>query len=380
MILKNATVINERFVPEVCDIEIIGEKIARVGKSIKGESEIDLTGKIIFPGFIDVHIHGGVGIQIDDEMPDLKKFRIFEATQGVTGFAMSTACTEWQNILRQCDITVEAAKESVGARILGIHSEAPFLNKKAKGAIQEETIIPPSVEKFDELLRRCNGLLKIITVAPEVDGALELIRYIKSCGVVVSIGHTVASYEEAMRGIDAGITHATHTFNAMTGLHHRNPGTVGAVLTDPRVRCEAICDYVHLHPATVKLIYKMKGADGMIAVSDSVKPAGLDITEYYAEGRHCTVKDGAIRLDDGTINGSVCTLLHGARNLIKAGIPLGEVAKICSYNAACELGVDDIVGSIAPGKYADLAVIDEELNLDATFIGGECVYKRGEAK
>ena len=380
MILKNATVITESFLPEVCDIEIIGEKIERVGKGLSGECEIDLSGKTVFPGFIDLHIHGGIGIQIDDEEPDLKKLRLFEATQGVTGIAMSTACTEWDNILHQCDITVESAKENVGTRILGIHSEAPFLSKKAKGAIPEYSIIPPDIEKFDELLIRCKGLLKIITVAPEESGATELIRHAKERGVAVSIGHTVATYEEAISGIEAGATHATHTFNAMTGLHHRNPGAVGAVLTDRRVRCEAICDYVHLHPATVKLIYKMKGADGMIAVSDSVKPAGLDITEYIAEGRRCTVADGVIRLPDGTINGSTRTLLDGARNLIKAKIPLGDVAKITSYNAACELGVEDMLGSIKRGKYADLAILDEELNLYATYIGGECVYKRGESE
>lgn len=378
MILKNATVITESFVPEICDVEIIGEKIARVGKGLSSDEEIDMTGKTVFPGFIDVHIHGGVGMQIDDDEPDIEKFRLFEATQGVTGIAMSTACTEWENILHQCDITVEATKENVGSRILGIHSEAPFLSKKAKGAIPEEYILPPDIEMFDELNNRCNGLLKIITVAPEEAGATELIRHAKKCGVVVSIGHTAATYEKAMLGIEAGITHATHTFNAMTGLHHRNPGAVGAVLTDQRVKCEAICDHVHLHPATVKLIYKMKGADGMIAVSDSVKPAGLNIKEYYAEGRRCTVENGVIRLPDGTINGSVCTLLHGVRNLIRAGIPLGDVAKITSYNAACELGVGHLVGSIAQGKYADLAVLDGELNLDSTFIGGKCVYKRGD--
>lgn len=378
MILKNATVITENFTPEVCDIEIVGEKIARLGNGLTGEVEIDMTGKTVFPGFIDVHIHGGVGTQIDDDEPDLKKFRLFEATQGVTGIAMSTACTDWENILHQCDITVASAKENVGSRILGIHSEAPFLSKKAKGAIPEYSILPPSLELFDELLSRCDGLLKIITIAPEEDGAIELIRHAKECGVVVSIGHTAATYEKSVLGIEAGITHSTHTFNAMTGLHHRIPGAVGAVLTDKRVKCEAICDYVHLHPATVDMIYRMKGADGMIAVSDSVKPAGLDIKEYYAEGRRCTVENGVIRLPDGTINGSTCTLLDGARNLIKSGIPLGDVAKITSYNAACELGVGHLVGSIAPGKYADLAVLDGELKLVATYIGGECVYKRGE--
>ena len=380
MILSNGKVILADGTVRVCDLEITDGRISRIADKISGRERVDLSGKTVFPGFIDIHTHGAFGVRVTDENPDLTKYRRLEATKGVTGLAITTIGTEWAELLPQYSLIAENAKIDEGARVLGIHSEPPFISRRAMGAAVPSSIISPSIERFDEIYDVSHGLLKLITVAPEEDAAVELIRYAVSRGVVVSIGHTDATYDEAMQGIEAGATHATHTFNAMRKLHHREPGVLGAVLTDPRVKCEAICDHVHLHPTTIKLIYRLKGADAMIAVSDSVNVAGTDVSEFYAEGQHCTVKDGVIRLDDGTINGSAMTLLEGVQNLIRADIPLSDVAKIASLNAAKSLGVSDLYGSIEVGKVADLAILDEDLSIFATYIGGKCVFERGEAK
>ena len=376
MILANGSVVCEDGSVRVCDIEITDGRIAAIGTALLGKERVDISGMTVMPGFIDTHIHGGFGVGVEDESPDLSYLRRMEATKGVTALALGTVGAEWEMLLRQIETFADNAALDVGARVLGIHSEPPFIT--ANGAFVSSMVTPPDVSRLAEMQERSRGLLKIITVAPELHGAEELIRYATEHGITVSLGHTNATYDEAMRGIEAGATRATHTFNAMRPLHHREPGVVGAVLTDSRVRCEAICDHVHLHPATLKLIYKCKGADGMIAVSDSVRAAGGGISEFFVQGMRCIIRDGVIRLEDGTICGSALTLLEGVQNLIRAGIPLGDVARIASLNAAVDLGVDPDLGSISVGKLADLVILDEDLSVHATYIGGKPVYVRGE--
>ena len=376
MILANGNVVCEDGIVRVCDIGITGGRITAIGNDLSGKERVDIDGMTVMPGFIDTHIHGGFGVGVEDERPDLSYLRKMEATKGVTSLALGTVGAEWELLLRQLELIADNAALDVGARVLGIHSEPPFIT--ANGAFVSSMILPPDVSRLAEMQKRSRGLLKIITVAPECYGAEELIRYASEHGITVSLGHTNANYEEAMRGIEAGATRATHTFNAMRPLHHREPGVVGAVLTDSRVCCEAICDHIHLHPATLKLIYKCKGADGMIAVSDSVRAAGGGISEFFVQGRRCIIRDGVIRLEDGTICGSALTLLEGVQNLIRAGIPLGDVAKIASLNAAIHLGVDADYGSISIGKLADLVILDGDLSVRATYIGGKLVYVRGE--
>ena len=224
------------------------------------------------------------------------------------------------------------------------------------------------------MIKRGKGLLKIVAVAPELENAVEFTKYAVENGIAVSIGHTNATYEETMEVINTGATHAVHTFNAMRPFNHRDPGVLGAVLTDDRVNCEAICDFIHLNPVTIDMIYRLKGADRMIMVSDSVKAAGTDSDEMIVQGRKCIVKDGAIKLPDGTICGSAMTLLNGVQHLMKRGIPAADVAKMAAYNPAKSIKMENEVGSIAVGKYADLVVMDNEYNIDSTFINGVCVY------
>jgi len=242
--------------------------------------------------------------------------------------------------------------------------------------MNEKNLISPSKEQLDGLIDAGKGLLKIMTVAPEVEGCIDFIKYAVSRGVKISMGHTDATYDEARMAIDAGATRLTHTFNAMRPINHREPGILVAALTDKSIMCEVICDYIHLHPATVRMIYELKGADGICMISDSGHAAGLDISEFEVEGIKRYVKDGVVRLENGTIAGSARTLADGVRNLIKDGIPIEDVSKMASLNPAKAIGLEDKIGSLKVGKIADIAVMDEDYKVIATYIDGECVFEK----
>lgn len=376
MILKNALVMDEDFCLKELDIRIGNEKITEIGKGLSGNDVLDFTGRYILPGFIDTHIHGAYGIRIDDAVGDYNRITEFEASQGVTAIAITTDTAEFTDILEQIERAVVISEKCKGTKIVAIHAEGPFLSQSKKGAMSPEYILAPDNEKLDKMIEAGKGMLKLITIAPDNDGSIEFIRYAKSKGLVVSMGHTDADYETALAAIDAGATQLTHTFNAMSAINHREPGVLGAVFENESVKCEVICDYIHLHPAIIKMIYKIKGADKINMISDSGTAAGLDISGFEVNGVKRYIKDGVVRLADGTIAGSARTLLDGVKNLISSGIPLEDVSKMASLNPAKTLGIDDETGSIAVGKLADLVVLDKDLNVCETFINGKSAYKR----
>jgi len=376
MVLANATVMCEDFVLRRCDIEITNGRISNIGTDLTGEPRINMEGKYILPGFIDTHIHGAYGSRISDPTPDMDKITAFEATQGVTALAITTAASEFHDILRQIRDAKTAAARRIGSKIAGIHAEGPFISLKYKGAMTADYILLPDKEKLKEMVDCAEGMLKIVTIAPEQPGAEELIAYARSLGLVVSMGHTNATYQEAKAAVAAGVSQLTHTFNAMRPLNHREPGVLGAALTDPGVTCEMICDYVHLHPATVQLIYTLKGADHIRMISDSGHAAGLKVTEFMVDGHMRYVKDGVVRLADGTIAGSAKRILDGVHNLARSGIPLEDISKMASLNPAKCLGIDRETGSIQIGKSADLVVLNADLQVTNTYINGECIYEK----
>lgn len=378
MILKNAVIINENFKKSRQDIEISGTRISRIGDGLDGGEILDLSGKYVLPGFIDTHIHGACGHGSGEDESALKSITDFEATQGVTSVALTTSASEFGKLLKTIDTVCEAAKTVSGSKIAGIHCEGPFLNKKYKGAMNPDYLIEPDTEKLSQMLERSHGLLKILTIAPEAEHALELIELAVKSGVTVSMGHTNATYEEANRAIAAGAAQLTHTFNAMRPLHHREPGLLGAAFTNPMVKCEMICDFVHLHPAVIQMIYALKGADKINIVSDSGQAAGLNISEFVVEGVVRYIKDGKVCLADGTIAASAKTVLDGVQNLLKIGIPLEEVSKMASQNPAKSLKLEHETGSLAVGKLADIVVLDSDYRVSYTFVNGTCVYRGPE--
>lgn len=375
MILKNALVMDENFGLKELDIRIENEKIAEIGTGLAGDETLDFSGKYILPGFVDTHIHGANGIRIEDAVGDHNKMTVFEASQGVTSIAIAADTAEFSDILDQIERATVLSQKCRGAKIVAIHAEGPFLSQSKKGAMDSRYILKPDNEKLDKMIEAGKGMLKLITIAPDNEGSIEFIRYAKSKGLVVSMGHTDSDYETATAAIDAGATQLTHTFNAMRPINHREPGILGAVFENDDVKCEVICDYIHLHPAIIKMIYKIKGADKINMISDSGIAAGLDISEFEVNGVKRYIKDGVVRLADGTIAGSARTLLDGVKNLVSSGIPLEDVSKMASLNPAKTLGLDDEIGSISVGKFADLVVLDKDLNVCKTFINGKCEYE-----
>ncbi len=378
MILKNGRVMTESFTLKKCDLKIENGVITGIADLIAGEDAVDMNGCLILPGFIDSHLHGAMGCIIADEVPDLAKITRYEATQGVTSIAISTVCSDFDHLLSQIDLAVEAAGTNNGAKIAAIHAEGPFINPAKKGAMDEKFILTPSREKLDLMIEHAKGLLRLITLAPEQEGAMELIPYAVSRGLTVSMGHTTATYEQAQAAIRAGASQTTHTFNAMRAYSHREPGVLGAALTDPSVVCEMICDHTHLHPAVLKLIYGMKGAEGINIISDSEYGAGLDAEQVIVNGEVRYIRGGVMVMEDGTIAGSASSMLYGIQNLLADGIPLEAVSRMASLNPARTLKIDHLTGSIAVGKAADLAVLDQNYNVLFTYVNGECVYRKEE--
>ena len=342
----------------------------------KDAEVIDAGGGIVSPGLVDVHCHGFMGWDASDGSPEaLLKMSRQAARWGVTSWLPTTMTLPWP-ALERCFGAVRAAMadsarpEWRGAQVLGCHAEGPFINPRRKGAQLESAIQRPDIEK----LRPWRDVVRMMTVAPEVDGAPEFIRKAVGMGVVISLGHTDATAAQALAGIRAGATHATHTFNAMTPLSHRAPGTVGAVLSQDSVYCELIADTFHVDPLLFGIMARQKG-DRLVLITDSIQVAHLPDGVYDQSGQTVIVDGIRCRFPDGTIAGSSLTMDRAVRNFrAHTGLPLHEVVNMASLYPARSVGVDGEKGSIAPGKDADLLIADGDFNVRATFVRGERVF------
>ena len=370
-IIKNGWVINHNFTGFSKKSLIIEN--GRITNEITEKSkieEIDAEGKYILPGLIDIHNHGALGISyssFDSFEPALN----YCASEGITSVVPTLYVNSIDNLILQVqNILKQKQLCKSGANIVGIHVEGPFISQNKTGAMRAPSD-KPTTENFSRLVNSANGFIKVVTIAPEVENAPDIISEGRRLGVRMSIGHTDSTYNEAMTAIEAGATGSTHTFNAMRPFNHRETGVLGAVLTDDRVSCEIICDFVHLSEATIKLVYKAKGIDNVIIVSDNIAPAGLPNGEYVVDGIVNTVKAGICTVNDSkTIAGSIQSQTVGAKNLIKLGIPLNEVSKMASYNPARAIGMEKEIGSIEVGKRADIIITDNSFNVMHTFVNG----------
>jgi N-acetylglucosamine-6-phosphate deacetylase len=345
----------------------------------RGTDHRDLRGRLIMPGYIDCHTHGGFGHDFMDCSPaEARNMLSRFAQHGVTGVLATIAtCPQERCIEILRTLAPLAAEQGSGARLLGVHLEGPYISRERAGAQPTGPIRPPNVEEAAELLDASQGTVRLMTVAPEEPNGLELIRYLDQAGVVVGIGHSNADYETAMMAIDAGVTRATHTFNGMSPFHHRRPGIPGAVMTDDRVYCEIIADGHHVHPAVVDLLVKVKGHDHVILVSDSNQAAGMGDGTYVRPGdRKITVRDGAAWLANGSLAGSVLTLDSAVAWLVNdLGHPLASVVAMASRTPAASLGLAPDRGAIQPGALADLAVLDRDLDVLATLVAGAVAFQ-----
>lgn len=371
MIIKNGHVLSADFSHfEDRDLMIENGKICDHFPS--DATIVDAKGAYIIPGFIDTHIHGYKGVAFCEAKEDFSSAALALARQGTTGIAPAIRCLPQEQLLEAIRSNAQRTKKpGKGAKVYGVHSEAPFISKDKGGAMKAPDITC-TVEAVGEMIAAGEGKLKIITIAPERENALDVIAAFKD-QVSFSLGHTLATYDEATAALSAGACRSTHTFNAMRSLYHRESGVLGAVLTDDRCTCEMIADFVHLDPPICKMIYKLKGADKITLISDTGEMGGLPDGEYPVDGRIRIVKDGVCKNREGTIAGSCFTMQKGVQNLRKLGIPLPEISRMASSNPAKALGVEEITGSIAPGKCADLIFCDEMANISAVYVDGVLV-------
>ncbi|NLJ87400.1 MAG: N-acetylglucosamine-6-phosphate deacetylase [Epulopiscium sp.] len=342
--------------------------------NIDGIEKIDVKGKYISPGFIDMHIHGFDGFDTMDATEEaMQAISKGIARNGVTSFLPTTMSMPIENINRALDNIRKIKEKGVqGAEILGVHVEGPFINKKFKGAQKKEYIIP-----FDyDIINDHKDIISLITIAPELEGALDFIKKVKNeTNIVLSIGHSDATFEETLEGITCGISHITHLFNAMTGLHHRNPGVVGAAFTS-NVSCELIADEIHVHPGLFSMLLKVKGLDGIVLVTDCMSAGGKEDGEYELGGQKVFVKNKRAKLEDNTLAGSVLNLNNAVYNVYKhTDYSIPQLIQLVTLNPAKVLGLDSIKGSLDIGKDADITVFDEEINIAMTIGKGKILYE-----
>ena len=374
-------------------VRIEGGRIAEIGagdppaaaRAGGGVAWIDLGDATLLPGMIDLHIHGLGGWDTYDLRPETpRRLGQLLAATGTTGYWPTLATAAWEEMEAACRFWGEAYRAGAaagdepgpaGARNLGLHLEGPFLNPRKPGAMRPEWMVPPDTGKLERLLALAEGSVRRVTLAPDLPGALDLVRRLRAEGIVVAAGHSEATYQQAEAAFRAGVTLGNHVFNAMPSLHHREPGLVGAVLDLP-FDAELIADGVHVHPVAMRLLWRLKGTDRLAVISDAVAAALLPPGRYDLHAFEVEVRpDGTSRLADGTLAGSTATMLDCLRVLVeRVGVPWTEAARMTSAVPARIAGVAGRKGAIVPGLDADLFAVGAGWQVVATWIEGVPVH------
>lgn len=367
MIIKNAKVFTEEGKFEAKDIFV---KDGLFASTADGES-VDAEGLYAIPGMVDIHFHGCVGHDFcDGTIEAIDAIAHYEATNGVTAICPATM-TLGEKTLDKVFTTARNYDNNCGSMLVGINMEGPYVAMKKKGAQNGKYIHKPDAEMFRKFQKLCGGLIKQVAVAPEEDQNFQFIKTLKD-EVVLSVAHTDCDYDTAKAAFENGANHVTHLYNAMNGFTHRAPGVVGAACDNEKVYVELICDGVHIHPATVRTTFKMFGDDRICMISDSMMATGMENGKYALGGQDVFVEGKLATLTDGTIAGSASNLLDCLRVAVKEmGIPLESAVKACTINPAKSLKLDEMHGSITTGKYANLVLLDKDLNIVRVYIKGK---------
>ena len=374
-------------------ILIDGAQIQAVGQQATipvpdGYAVRDVGGRIVAPGFIDIHVHGGNGHFAREGAEAVREIAKWLATTGTTSWLATVGDLEGIKGV------VEAIEQGIaGASVEGIHGEGPFIYPKYLPGESQAPPPPAEISTYHKLLQASQGHMLMMDCSPDLPGGLDLIREIRRSGVVASFAHGLADYDLFLRAVEAGVRHVTHTYNVMTGMHHRRPGAVGAALTCDNLMCELNADGFHVHPAAMDVLIRCKGLDKVCLISDMQAAAGLPDGEYDWSGRvidgeyewtdvKLIKRDGMVRLAghdssvDGTISSSVWPIRHGVRNMVyDVGLRLQDAVRLASLNPAVAVGIADRVGSLEPGKRADLVIIDEQVNVYLVMVGGKVLYE-----
>lgn len=382
LLIQDATIVLEERVTEgsvLIKNGIITRIIEGKDEEIAGADHIlDGRGAWLLPGFIDVHVHGGFGGDFMDASEEsYDTITKFHASQGTTGMLATTVTASQEAIEAVFQATSSYVKKEMPyAALLGVHLEGPFISLKWIGAQNPAFLSPPRLDWLEDWTARYPGILKLLTLAPENEGALQAIRWLSHHDVVVACGHTDASFEVMTQAAEAGLTHAVHTYNAMRPLHHREPGTVGAVLTDDRIYAELIADGHHVHPGAIRLLASAKPSDKLILITDAISAAGRPDGLYDLGGLPVIVEGGVARLQEGNLAGSSLTMINAFRYMAEhSGLSVTDISRYASGNPARQLGLFEHTGSIAAGKRADLVLAEPDFSkVRSTLVNGRLVY------
>lgn len=336
---------------------------------------INVQDSLVVPGFIDVHVHGAVGLDTMDATSEaILRMGDYFARHGVTTFLPTTVAASSEDIKDAIDNVSTTPLSSTGAQHLGIHLEGPYVNHEFRGAQPTQHLRSADRNEYDTWFE--SQQVRLITAAPEVEGVSDLIRAGKEAGVEFAVGHTSATYEQVLEAVELGLHQATHTFNGMPGLNHRAPGALGAVLSDDRIWAQVITDGIHVHPAIVKLLIKVKGINRTIIITDAIRATGMPDGDYALGDQMVHVKDGVARTDRGGLAGSTLTMDQALRNVMEfADLSLSQALPMVTRVPAASIGFDDRKGFIAPGFDADIVVLDQSHQVRMTMVAGKVVYR-----
>lgn len=377
--LKNVKVYIKNVGIVKTNIGIENGRIAYIGNEENIEPIFETDG-IVVPGFIDEHIHGAGGADaMDGTVEALQTISEFLAREGTTGFLATTMTQSPENITNALKAVkkVREKGEYRGAEVLGVHLEGPFISPKHVGAQPLEYVATPDAELFDKYNEASGNSIKIVTLAPEVEGGLGLVKHLSNIGVVASVGHTGGKYADVVNAVAAGATNVTHTYNAQTGLHHREAGVVGAAMLLDELNCEMICDTIHVSVPAIKLVIKNKPHDKYTLITDAMRAKGMPDGKSELGGQEVFVNNGEARLADGTLAGSVLKMNVAVKNLVeKAGVPFTDAIDFATYNPAKNIGVLNERGTIEVGKRADLTVLNSDFEVLYTLVNEKIVYKK----
>jgi N-acetylglucosamine-6-phosphate deacetylase len=379
VLLKNCAAILPDERRENANVLIENGKIAAISNAeIPADEVINLENQTLFAGFIDIHNHGAVGVDVNEaNADDLLAVGKFLAENGVTAWIptlVPDTNETYRKVIGAIEETLKIQAEQPIAQIVGVHYEGVFANEKMCGALRPEFFKTYSGREVADLPTLSSGV-HLTTFAPEIEGGIELVKALRKRNWIPSIGHTRADYETLEKAFEAGAMHVTHLFNAMTGVHHREIGVAGWALTKDEIFCEIIADRIHVHPEMLRFAQKNKPADKLLLVSDSVAPTGKGDGEFELWGENIAVVNGKTRNERGSIAGSVITVLDAVRNYLSLGASEIEVSKMASANAAKLLGLEKTHGTIEIAKRADLVVLDEDGNIKLLLVGGKIAFQ-----